>query len=445
MSFRHHYYFLAFSFLPALATAKNINPQFGYEISSSKSITPRNILDLGNKPIKNFLRAADIEDEIIEMKFVSEFLQHDRSLQQTTTLEISNDCDYNVYANIIFQRDQRIFQWKWPRIIMNDSLSIGDVEGSSFWIYAIHDSTSAPVWFSDGSEYCFETGDCFRRVDINTMQDTMSYLACNVDEVSEPQKTRAPTRAPTRPPTRVPTLEPIAQAPPRPVTRSPTRAPTRSPVSQPQTPQTRPPTRTPTRRPTQSPTQEPLAQAPPRPGSSSIKQQWLDEHNSRRQAFYELFPEYNLSPAPLKWSDSVARSAQNYANQLIALNGCTIQHGLNGDNYGGENLSSNWGSGSYATSRSPAAVLEAWYDDEIDLNRMQLVGQKYHATQAIWRSSRYLGCAQAEKNMSGNANVMFKYVVILHLGIAFSMDRPIIIQISANNDTLRKGIGFAVS
>jgi len=369
-----------------LVNAKIYEMDFGSEVGFGEASTLRTNLDLGTKPTQSNLRTVlNPGEEIIETE-----LPLHRYLQQGSTLEIWNTCDHDAYVYVIFRRGQSLFQWKWPRINMDESLSIEGVEGSSFWIYGVDgDDYSIPVWFSSDSEYCFSVGDCFREVNIDAGQDMINYLTCGA-EASVPDPTRPPTlpptqaaqQWPTRFPTRPPTLAPEGSRPP---TRFPTRAPTRIPT------QVTVPTQTPG-----------IAAAPPRP-ANSIQQQWLNEHNSRRQAFYDLFPEYNLSPAPLKWSNSIAQSAQNYANQLIALNGCSIQHGLNDDNYGGENLASNWGSGSYAVARSPTQVLRAWYDDEIDLNRMQLVGQKYHATQAIWRSSRYLGCAQASKSTGGSA------------------------------------------
>mmetsp|Transcript_11822 Transcript_11822/g.18211 ORF Transcript_11822/g.18211 Transcript_11822/m.18211 type:complete len:383 (-) Transcript_11822:105-1253(-) len=230
-------------------------------------------------------------------------------------------------------------------------------------------------------------------------------------------QTRPPTRFPTRPPTQGAQPQPT-RLPTRPLTQTPTQPPFQATQPQPTRLPTRPLTLPPTRAPTRLPTTQAIAAAPPGP-ANNIQQQWLDEHNTRRQAFYDRFPEYNLSPAPLKWSDSVARSAQNYANKLIAEDGCKIQHGLNDDNYGGENLAANWGSGSYASARSPTDVLEAWYDDEIDLDRMQLVGQKFHATQVIWRSSGYLGCAQAEKTLGSSTKCFIQVCRYIKPGNCF--------------------------
>jgi len=126
------------------------------------------------------------------------------------------------------------------------------------------------------------------------------------------------------------------------------------------------------------------------PDLTLSEQEWVDGHNIRRTSFYEL---HGMGPADLEWSADLASSAQNYAQQLLNETGCWIQHGLNADVYGTQNLASN----NDANSASPSEVLEVWYENEIDLDRMELVGKKFHASQILFRSTRYLGCAQASK------------------------------------------------
>ena len=104
-----------------------------------------------------------------------------------------------------------------------------------------------------------------------------------------------------------------------------------------------------------------------------------------------------MGPMDLKWSNSLKDSAQNYANRLIQIGGggdCHIEHGYQGDKNGGENLGANWGS---TTGSSPDHVLSNWYDREINLP----FGQNGHATQVVYRSSHYVGCGIAEKDMNG--------------------------------------------
>ena len=145
-----------------------------------------------------------------------------------------------------------------------------------------------------------------------------------------------------------------------------------------------------------SPVASPIAQAPP-PQTSlpTLDVQYLDNHNEKRTKFYA---DNGLGPKNLKHSPDLKSSAQNYANKLIDISGdtrCVIQHGFDGDDYGGENLATNWGSSPNLVATSPQKLLYNWYDEEIDLP----YGQKAHATQIVFRSSHYVGCAQASKTL----------------------------------------------
>jgi hypothetical protein len=117
---------------------------------------------------------------------------------------------------------------------------------------------------------------------------------------------------------------------------------------------------------------------------------WLTAHNTRRKALYLA---NNRSNVPLTWSAKLATSAQNYANKLIKLDGCHIEHGYDGDSYGGENLAATWGSWKEMPAPTPEKVLKGWYDDEQPL----AYGQKGHFSQVGWRATKYVGCASAYK------------------------------------------------
>lgn len=133
---------------------------------------------------------------------------------------------------------------------------------------------------------------------------------------------------------------------------------------------------------------------PPPPEPGTFADEWLQAHNSRRTKFYQ---ENGLGPMDLKWAPSLATSAQNYANKLIKVdNGCYITHCHENDCYAGENLGANWGSGQHAKPRSAETVLTSWYDREMLFTSL---AAKYHATQVAFRSSRYLGCAEASKTL----------------------------------------------
>jgi hypothetical protein len=123
--------------------------------------------------------------------------------------------------------------------------------------------------------------------------------------------------------------------------------------------------------------------------------EWLNGHNSRRADFYDL---YGKSRADMKWSNSLKQSAQAYANKLLRLGGgnrCVIKHGYLGDNYGGEICSQSAPTRTCPVFKTPG-VMTGWFEEEI----VSPYGQNLHATQMVFRSSRYVGCAVAEKDLN---------------------------------------------
>jgi len=119
---------------------------------------------------------------------------------------------------------------------------------------------------------------------------------------------------------------------------------------------------------------------------------WLLAHNWRRSQFHTS---YGKDPKMLKWSDSIAESAQNYANLLSSVDGCFIQHGYQGDSYGGENLYAQWTSNPSSGPPPPEHVMTRWWDSEVNLGFGNGNG---HFTQAAWRDTEYAGCGTATKS-----------------------------------------------
>lgn len=150
----------------------------------------------------------------------------------------------------------------------------------------------------------------------------------------------------------------------------------------------------------------------PEPGTQAYD--WLQAHNTRRTSFYA---ENGLGPKDMRWAPSLAVSAENYASKLLAMNDCQIEHGYQGDGYGGENLAANWGSGRYASPRTVTQVMTAWYDDEMHKSSLS---QKYHATQIVFRSSRYVGCGQAEKDMDNGYKCFIQVCRYIAAGNCFA-------------------------
>jgi len=122
--------------------------------------------------------------------------------------------------------------------------------------------------------------------------------------------------------------------------------------------------------------------------------EWLIQHNIRRQKYHA---QYNTNYVPLVWSDLLTQKAQEYANELIAKDDCTIEHAIcNAFEYGGENLAATKGTNAAAPSED--SVLTRWAEEE------EFVGHPSngHWTQVIWRATTEVGCAVANKPMNGD-------------------------------------------
>jgi len=118
--------------------------------------------------------------------------------------------------------------------------------------------------------------------------------------------------------------------------------------------------------------------------------EWLRGHNTRRQTYQESYD--NTKPyVPLKWSNDLANSAQEYAQLLIDELPCQIQHGYKGNSYGGENLALNGGSS--PDHAEIDSIMTRWTEDEANLP----YAENGHFRQAIWRATEYVGCGQASK------------------------------------------------
>ena len=120
---------------------------------------------------------------------------------------------------------------------------------------------------------------------------------------------------------------------------------------------------------------------------------WLSAHNSRRKKYHE---QWGKTYTPLKWSPDLASQAKSWANQL--LNDCnddgiTHQAGINP----GENMAQNIGSGSNGELKTADQILNRWVEMEMGDGWPE----NAHLTQALWRASKYVGCADSFKSITG--------------------------------------------
>lgn len=121
---------------------------------------------------------------------------------------------------------------------------------------------------------------------------------------------------------------------------------------------------------------------------------WLDAHNKRRKKYH---PKYGLQQwVPLKWSPSLARDAQAYADELART--CRFDHDYSSPQ--GENLI-----GGSSLIKSADYALKLWVEDEEFDYEMH-----GHFTQVLWRSTEYVGCAQSARPSGGCMRIVCRYL-----------------------------------
>jgi hypothetical protein len=127
------------------------------------------------------------------------------------------------------------------------------------------------------------------------------------------------------------------------------------------------------------------------PEMTDREKQWLEAHNVRRMQWHEG---NGVSYVPLKWSAELAKHAQAWADKLTEkceIVGIDHEH----DVEEGENLAKNQADGRNGMGRlyPPDNIVRRWVDYEADLPNPK----NLHLTQALWRATKYVGCADATR------------------------------------------------
>lgn len=120
--------------------------------------------------------------------------------------------------------------------------------------------------------------------------------------------------------------------------------------------------------------------------------QYLNGHNWRRKMYHEQF---GSTYVPLKYDLSLAEDAQYWANQL--LTDCDVQgiDHMPGQEQG-ENLAKNVGFDYESGQLYPVEnICRRWFERE----ETWPFPNNAHFTQGLWRSSKYMGCAESSKIM----------------------------------------------
>jgi hypothetical protein len=329
----------------------------------------------------NFKSSTSFSDNLSEKNEQDEALNGDefatganfRILQkQSATVRISNDCIYGVHVWVNYTTSNGNVS-KETFIHSEGRLRLFGVTNPTIYIYGRNDN-DVVVWSGQSNICVYGIGgtSCFRKVNLGSLASGfVVYRPCGQIMQLSPGTSWLPANAPM--PLPIPATTPSPTPLPIP---PPTPSPTPSPIPPPTPSSFAPPSFT------------PVANA-----GADLTSDWLTAHNSRRTTFYQ---QNGLGPKDLKWSQSLASSAQSYAELLTTLSDCTIEHGYDGNHYGGENLACNWGDD---VSLTPEGVMQLWFDDEQNLP----FGENLHYYQVAWRGTSYVGCGIANKTLSDGA------------------------------------------
>lgn len=121
------------------------------------------------------------------------------------------------------------------------------------------------------------------------------------------------------------------------------------------------------------------------PQMSPRDEEWLEAHNTRRQAFHE---DHNTEYRPLHWSPELAKDASNWVDEVLP----TCTHLREKSLEEGENMA-------VATHRSltnnenPDHTLVLWSDNLLKPGNEKGYPDNQTMTQVMWRATRYVGCS----------------------------------------------------
>ena len=123
-------------------------------------------------------------------------------------------------------------------------------------------------------------------------------------------------------------------------------------------------------------------------GTDDRAVEWLSVHNTRRQSHHE---KEGTEYRPLVWSNTLENDARNWLQQILKECKTVREQGV----AEGENLSFRK-VGNVRDTEEPENMLKRW----VDLKVNKSYPENASMTQALWRATRYVGCADGSKNMA---------------------------------------------
>ena len=120
------------------------------------------------------------------------------------------------------------------------------------------------------------------------------------------------------------------------------------------------------------------------PSMTVNEENWLSQHNSRRQAFHES---EGVSYRPLVWSPKLAKDASDWVDVLLS-NSTSCKTSSEPGITEGENVSARIASGQ--RNEGPVVILQRWADKQAN----KTFPENQSRTQVLWRATRYLGCSE---------------------------------------------------
>lgn len=120
------------------------------------------------------------------------------------------------------------------------------------------------------------------------------------------------------------------------------------------------------------------------PSMSVNEENWLSQHNTRRQTFHEA---EGVSYRPLVWSPKLAKDASAWVDVLLS-NSTSCKTSSEPGIAEGENVSARIASGQ--RNEGPAVILGRWADKQAN----KTFPENQSRTQVLWRATRYLGCSE---------------------------------------------------